>query len=71
MHINVSDCTCPVCEGDNVRGFKVHDGTHGWWSECLDCKQRYGNGWFVFSERDNAYVLEEAFGRGYANGGGR
>lgn len=79
MHIEINDCSCPVCGSPelneetgllNVRGFKVHDETHGWWSECLVCKAKYGNGWFVFSEQDNCYVLEEAFGRGFAAEGG-
>lgn len=77
MKLKVIDgCTCPVCgsvevlAGGLVRPFKVHDGYHGWWSECLSCKETYGNGWFVYSEADNCYVLEEAFGRAYAATGG-
>lgn len=69
--MKVEDCTCPVCNGDNVRGFKVHDAYHGWWSECLDCKAKYGNGWFAFSEVDHCFVLDEKFGRGFAAEGGQ
>ena len=68
--MQVCDCTCPVCHGENVRGFKVHDSYHGWWSECLDCAAKYGNGWFVLSEKDGCFVLDEKFGRGFAAEGG-
>lgn len=30
-----------------IRGFKVlTDESDGWWSECLHCKEIFGNGWF-------------------------
>lgn len=60
---------CPVCDGANVRAFKVSD-RHGAWSECLDCKATYGSGWFVFSDIDECWVLSERLARGYAATGG-
>lgn len=31
-----------------IRAFKVDAGDgHGWYSECLLCKRKYGNGWFA------------------------
>lgn len=31
-----------------IRGFKVDKGDgHGWYSECLHCKEAFGNGWFA------------------------
>ena len=30
-----------------IRGFKLQiDPVDGWWSECLHCKEIFGNGWF-------------------------
>lgn len=58
MQITVVDgLQCPVClvgevDPENaallaVRGFKVlMDERRGWESECLHCKQMFGNGWF-------------------------
>ena len=31
-----------------IRGFKVlSDPADGWWSECLHCREIFGNGWFA------------------------
>lgn len=69
MTINVVDgLQCPVCNvGETdpeepeklaIRGFKVMmDENRGWESECLHCKQMFGNGWFC-SQGEPEYRLE-------------
>ena len=57
MRVVVKEVQCPVCNvGETdpeestilaIRGFKVlMDNDRGWESECLHCKQMFGNGWF-------------------------
>lgn len=69
QHASCSGTCCPVCDGANVRAFKVYD-SHGAWSEWLDCKATHGSGWFVFSDIDACWVLCERLARGYAATGG-
>jgi hypothetical protein len=52
------NCDCPVCGASevneetgllNVRGLKVeHSGL--WWSECLRCKEKHGDGWWAYED---------------------
>lgn len=41
-----------------IRGFKVtSDPADGWWSECLHCREMFGNGWFSESGRVEKCLL--------------
>lgn len=71
MTITVKSVQCPVCGSPEIdpatahlpameqklliRGFKVGD-EHGWWSECLVCKEDHGNGWWCDAEDGSAII---------------